>query len=63
MIAILSALLPLTTVFVGLRFYSRKYHQNDVGLDDWVLLSALVSLRVLIWHQSRCRRVRRISAG
>jgi uncharacterized membrane protein len=45
-IIILAVLLPLATLFVGLRFYSRKYHQNDVGIDDWVILLALVGSRV-----------------
>jgi hypothetical protein len=45
MVAILSILLPLATIMVVLRFYSRKYHGDKVGIDDWVILLGLVSSR------------------
>ncbi|KAH8761689.1 hypothetical protein F5883DRAFT_500119 [Diaporthe sp. PMI_573] len=45
-IIIVAVLLPLAILFVGLRFYSRKRHQNDVGIDDWVILLALVFMSV-----------------
>lgn len=37
-----TALLVLATLFVGLRFLSRYLIGNLYGLDDWVMLGALV---------------------
>jgi len=30
------------TVFVGLRFYTRTYIVNKLGLSDWIILIALI---------------------
>jgi hypothetical protein len=41
-IGIVAFLLPLTTAFVGLRFYARKYLSNSIWVDDWMTLVSLV---------------------
>ncbi|CUS06728.1 unnamed protein product [Tuber aestivum] len=41
--AVVFPLLPLSTLFVCLRFYCRYFIVQNVGLDDWIMLVALVS--------------------
>jgi len=41
---LLGALIPLTTIIVGMRFYCR-ITTRKLGLDDWVTLVSLVSSR------------------
>ncbi|KAJ2904777.1 hypothetical protein MKZ38_007133 [Zalerion maritima] len=38
-----TALLILATVFVGLRFYARYLHGAKYGMDDWMIVGALVT--------------------
>lgn len=39
-----STIIPFTAVVVFLRFYTRRYVINStIGLDDWMILVALVS--------------------
>ena len=41
-----SVLLPfLGIVFVLLRFYARKLQKKSIGIDDWLMLPALVCAR------------------
>ncbi|RPB06159.1 hypothetical protein L873DRAFT_1839613 [Choiromyces venosus 120613-1] len=40
-------LLALSTLFVGLRFYCRHFTVRKVGLDDWIMLVALVNVWVI----------------
>lgn len=42
-VAVVSTVIPLTGLVVALRFYARQRLDNDVGLDDWAVLVALVS--------------------
>ena len=42
MIATVGSLLPLTSLVVALRFYTRRCLLGSLGVDDWVTLTALV---------------------
>lgn len=44
-VAVVSTVIPLTGLVVALRFYARQRLDNDVGLDDWAVLVALVSIK------------------
>ena len=37
--------LVLPFIVVGLRFYARRFSRVAVGIDDWFILFALVSLQ------------------
>src|SRR6266566_3421329 len=41
-IGIVASLLPLTTILVALRLYTRRYVNHSIGIDDWATLAALV---------------------
>lgn len=43
LVAVSSVLLPLASVFVALRFKVRKSTKAGIGLDDYIILAALVS--------------------
>ena len=39
-----SSLIPLALILVSMRFYVRHHILHSVGLDDWLLLAALLML-------------------
>ena len=61
LISLVATLLPLTTVVVGLRLYTRRCYSNGVGADDWVSLLSLVSCRPELRPSSRACSERRRS--
>ncbi|KAI5842478.1 hypothetical protein DFP73DRAFT_553761 [Morchella snyderi] len=42
MLAVMFTLLPLSTVFMALRFYCRSVIVKNVGSDDWIMLVAFI---------------------
>lgn len=53
MIDIIGSLLPLVTVVVGLRLWTRAKIVRSVGFDDWVIVVALVRMHVWACHEMR----------
>ncbi|KAF2492281.1 hypothetical protein BU16DRAFT_467793 [Lophium mytilinum] len=45
--AILIVALSITTLVLGARFWARFVIQKNAGLDDWLIIAALVSARIL----------------
>lgn len=42
-IAVALTLLPIATIFVSLRFYCRAVLVKSVGVDDWIMLAAMIA--------------------
>lgn len=55
-VAVVSTLVPLTGLVVAMRFYSRQHLDNRIGLDDWVVLAALVRRRHCLSWCIECER-------
>ena len=50
----------LATISVGLRFLSRRVQKTVFGIDDWLILAALVCTHLLTLHLNKRARLTKL---
>ena len=54
-VVVAAVTITLSSIFVGLRFWSRAFILRNVALEDWLILTALVCrLREGIFDEVQC---------
>ena len=60
MYALTAVFMIIALIAVPLRFYTRRLQSMQLGLDDWLMLPALVSSAGLSMHSNKLTRAKAI---